>query len=364
MKERKDSSSLRRMEEFLEEDTCSLFFVSHNVRFITNTTINYMRMNGDTKTSANRTTTGSSTKRETNLSTDEIVDVDLTQSTEEEWNSRHSFDECAYYENDGEKQETEGDAYFALQMQKMYDLEQEHEDKMYCSDKRRNSDIIDLCVREEKGRGSWGNKKRSSFGAPCGKEVYESSGEERSGKPDLSSSGKRIKSGVNNERTMFQKIEKVKQTQFAEGNGDKTKCDIKKRRAVFEDNCKNVSDQMELMLKEEGGEESGKSNDGGKEHRNLLVKLIAILVRDEDFDPICCNLESELYDSWHKKLKGEAKIKKHCPETFLMLSWMSKKKIENLNCYIGDKTGIVLFHDFYAFKESNKRVIGKRFGKK
>ena len=144
-------------------------------------------MNGDTKTSANGTTTGSSTRmyRETNLSTNEITDVDLTQSTVAEWNDQNSFDECAVHENYGRKQETDGDAYFALQMQEMYNFQQEREDKMYCSDKRRNSDIIDLCVSEDEGRGSWESKKRSN--------------EERSGKPVMSSSGTRIKSDVNNE---------------------------------------------------------------------------------------------------------------------------------------------------------------------
>ena len=34
VEERKDSSSFRRMEEFLEEDNCSLFFVSHKNRFL------------------------------------------------------------------------------------------------------------------------------------------------------------------------------------------------------------------------------------------------------------------------------------------------------------------------------------------
>ena len=42
----------------------------------------------------------------------------------------------------------------------------------------------------------------------------------------------------------------------------------------------------------------------------MLVKLIKIVDHDINFDPICCNLESDLYDSWYKKLKGEAKIKK------------------------------------------------------
>ena len=76
-------------------------------------------MNGDTKTSpANGTTTGSSTRmyRETNLSTNEITDVDLTQSTAAEWNDQSSFDECTVYENHGRKQETDGDKFIAIQM--------------------------------------------------------------------------------------------------------------------------------------------------------------------------------------------------------------------------------------------------------
>ena len=320
-------------------------------------------MNGDTKTSANGTTTGSSTRmyRDTDLSTNEITDVDLTQSTTAELIDQSSFDECAVYENRDRKQDTDSDKFIAIQLQEMYNLQKEREDKMYCSDKGRNSDIIDLCVSEDEGKGSWQRKKRSNIGSPCWKQVYKSSGEERSGKQVMSSSGTRIKSDVNKERRKFQKIEKVKKSQFAEGSDDKTKCDIKKRRGVFQDNCKHVTDQMKLKLKE-GEEESGEFNCAGNDHRNLLVKLIKIVDRDINFDPICCNLESELYDSLQKKLRGETNITKKCPETFLMLSWMSKEKIENLNCYIGERKGIVLFNDFYAFKATNKKVIDKRFG--
>ena len=58
-------------------------------------------MNGDTKTLPNETTTGSDTRmyRETKLSTNEITDVDLTQSTAAEWNDLYSFGECAVYDN-------------------------------------------------------------------------------------------------------------------------------------------------------------------------------------------------------------------------------------------------------------------------